>query len=204
MSLSNSAYTSTLLEKILKASDNTQFQNTSLKFQEQALNYMQTISADIKTIAETLKPKEGPQKEEEDNELNMEMSGLAKALSGLDIEGIAKEIGKSIYNKMDSGGYGDLIKTMYQSLRDTIQGGEFSQMVKGMIQNTMLSQLPKAWQANIQQFRDDPVKLMQIQLNRLGRSDNAVIRDIFGSFIRKERPDAVSYTHLTLPTNSRV
>ena len=189
MSLSNSAYTSTLLEKILKASDNTQFQNTSLKFQEQALNYMQTISADIKTIAETLKPKEGPQKEEEDNELNMEMSGLAKALSGLDIEGIAKEIGKSIYNKMDSGGYGDLIKTMYQSLRDTIQGGEFSQMVKGMIQNTMLSQLPKAWQANIQQFRDDPVKLMQIQLNRLGRSDNAVIRDIFGSFIRKERPD---------------
>ncbi len=185
MSLSNSAYTSTLLEKILKASDNTQFQNTSLKFQEQALNYMQTISADIKTIAETLKPKEGPQKEEEDIEV-MQMSGLAKALSGLDIEGIAREIGKSIYSKVDSYGYGSVIASMYQSMKETIQDGEFSQMVKGMIQNTMLSQLPKTWQDIITQFRQDPVKLMQLQLNKLATGDNAVLRDIFGSAFRKE------------------
>lgn len=189
MSLTNGAYTATLLEKILKASDNSQFQNSTLKFQEQALNYMQTISADVKSLVEILKPKAIEQQEDEDNELKMEMTNMAKALSSLDVEGIAREIGKSIYSKMDSGGYGDLIKTMYQSLKDTIQGGEFSQMVKGMIQNTMLSQLPKEWQQNIQQFRDDPVKLMQLQLNKLGRSDNNVIRDIFGSFIRREKPN---------------
>lgn len=189
MSLTNGAYTATLLEKILKASDNSQFQNSTLKFQEQALNYMQTISADVKSLVEYLKPKAVEQQEDEDNELKMEMTNMAKALSSLDVEGIAREIGKSIYNKMDSGGYGDLVKTMYQSLKDTIQGGEFSQMVKGMIQNTMLSQLPKEWQQNIQQFRDDPVKLMQLQLNKLGRSDNNVIRDIFGSFIRREKPN---------------
>lgn len=189
MSLTNGAYTATLLEKILKASDNSQFQNSTLKFQEQALNYMQTISADVKSLVEYLKPKAVEQQEDEDNELKMEMTNMAKALSSLDVEGIAREIGKSIYSKMDSGGYGDLVKTMYQSLKDTIQGGEFSQMVKGMIQNTMLSQLPKEWQQNIQQFRDDPVKLMQLQLNKLGRSDNNVIRDIFGSFIRREKPN---------------
>lgn len=189
MSLTNGAYTATLLEKILKASDNSQFQNSTLKFQEQALNYMQTISADVKSLVEYLKPKAIEQQEDEDNELKMEMTNMAKALSSLDVEGIAREIGKSIYSKMDSGGYGDLVKTMYQSLKDTIQGGEFSQMVKGMIQNTMLSQLPKEWQQNIQQFRDDPVKLMQLQLNKLGRSDNNVIRDIFGSFIRREKPN---------------
>ena len=189
MSLTNGAYTATLLEKILKASDNSQFQNSTLKFQEQALNYMQTISADVKSLVEYLKPKAVEQQEDEDNELKMEMTNMAKALSSLDVEGIAREIGKSIYSKMDSGGYGDLVKTMYQSLKDTIQGGEFSQMVKGMIQNTMLSQLPKEWQQNIQQFRDDPVKLMQLQLNKLGRSDNNVIRDIFGSFVRKNKPN---------------
>lgn len=189
MSLTNSAYTTQLLEKILKSSDNSSFHTSTLKFQEQTLNYMQTISTDIKSLVEYLKPKQGLDENKEEDELKMEMSNMAKALAGLNVEDIAKEIGKSIYSKMDSGGYGDLIKTMYQSIKDSIQGGEFSQMVKGMIQNTMLGQLPKEWQANIQQFRDDPVKLMQLQLNKLGRSDNKVINEIFGTFVRKEKPN---------------
>lgn len=188
MSLTNGAYTATLLEKILKASDSSQFQNTTLKFQEQTLNYMQQISTDIKSIAELLKPKE-VQEEDSQEELKMEMSNMAKALAGLDIENIAKELGKSVYNKLDSSGYGDIVKSMYDSVKEQIQGGEFSKMVKGMMQNAMLSQLPQEWQQNIQQFRDDPVKLMQLQLNKLGRSDNGVIRDIFSSFVRKEQPN---------------
>ena len=188
LAISQSKYSNSLLEKILKASDQTQFQNTTLKFQEQALNYMQSISTDIKAIAESLKPKEEEQQQEEENELKMEMSNLAKSLASLDIEGIAKDIGTSVYKKLDSSGYGDLVKSMYQSMRETIQGGDFSQMVKGMLQSTMLSTLPPEWQKNIQQFRDDPVKLMQLQINKLGKGDNKVLRDIFGSMYQGEKP----------------
>ena len=188
LAISQSKYSNSLLEKILKASDQSQFQNTTLKFQEQALNYMQSISTDIKAIAESLKPKEEQQQEDEDNDLKMEMSNLAKSLASLDIEGIAKDIGSSIYKKLDSGGYGDLVKSMYQSMRETIQGGDFTQMVKGMLQSTMLSTLPPEWQKNIQQFRDDPVKLMQLQINKLGKGDNKVLRDIFGSMYQGEKP----------------
>lgn len=188
LSISNGQYTASLLEKILKASDNSQFQSSTLKFQEQTLNYMQSISTDIKSIAEMLKPKTVEQ-EEEDNELKLEVSNLAKALSELNIENIAKEIGKSIYSKMDSNGYGDLIKTMYQSVRDSIKGGDFGQMVKGMIQSSMLKTLPKEMQQTIQEFRDDPVKLMQRQINKLGSSNNKVLRDIFGGAYRGMAPD---------------
>ena len=189
MALTNGQYTASLLEKILKATDNSDFQSATLKFQEQTLNYMQSISTDIKAIAESIKNKEQREEESEDNDLKMEMSNLAKALSEVNIENIAKEIGKSIYTKMDSSGYGDLVKTMYQSLRDTVQGGDFTQMVKGMIQNTMLKQLPREWQQTIQDFRDDPVKLMQRQVNKLASSNNRVLRDIFGSSYRGMRPD---------------
>lgn len=189
MSLTNGAYTSQLLEKILKASDNSAFQNTTLKFQEQTLSYMQSMSADIKLIADNFRDKGQGEQQDEDNGLEMEVSGLAKALSEVNIEGIAKEIGKSIYSKMDSSGYGDLVKTMYQSMKDAIQGGEFSTMVKGMIQNTMLKQLPQELQHNIEEFRNDPVKLMQMQLNKLATSDNRALRDIFGSMYKGMKPD---------------
>lgn len=188
IAISNGQYTASLLEKILKASDNSQFQSSTLKFQEQTLNYMQSISTDIKSIAELLKPKTVEQ-EDEDNEFKLEVSNLAKALSELNVENIAKEIGKSIYSKMDSGGYGDLIKTMYQSVKDSIQGGDFTQMVKGMIQSSMLKTLPKEMQQTIQEFREDPVKLMQRQINKLGSSNNKVLRDIFGSSYRGMAPD---------------
>lgn len=188
LAISNSQYTASLLEKILKASDNSQFQSTTLKFQEQALNYMQNISADIKSIAELLKPKT-VEAEEEDNDLKMEVSKLAKAVAELNVEGIAKEVGAAIFKKMDSNGYGSLIQTMYGSLRDTIKGGDFTSMVKGMIQSQMLKQLPKEMQQTIQEFRDDPVVAIQKQINKLGSSNNRVLRDIFGSSYGKMNLD---------------
>ena len=189
MSLTTSSYNSTLLEKILKASDSSQFQNTTLKFQEQALSYMQTMSADIKVIADNYRNAGKGEEAEENNGLEMQMSNMAKALAELNVEGIAKELGKSVYSKLDSSGYGELVKTMYQSMRDTIQGGEFGAMVKGMIQNTMLKQLPLEMQQAITEFRNDPVKLAQLQLNKLATSDNRAIRDIFGSMYRGMKPD---------------
>lgn len=189
LSISNGQYTTSLLEKILKASDNSEFNNSTLKYQEQSLNYMQTISADIKSIAELLRPKAEEAQEDEDDELKMQISGLAKSLAELNIEGIAKEIGKSIFNKMDSSGYGGIIGTAYGTIRDTIQSGDFGAMVKNMLQGTMLKQLPKEMQQMIQEFREDPVKLMQRQVNRLASSDNRVLRDIFGSMYGGTRPD---------------
>lgn len=189
MSLTTSSYNSTLLEKILKASDSSQFQNTTLKFQEQALSYMQTMSADIKVIADNYRNTGKGEEAEENNGLEMQMSNMAKALAELNVEGIAKELGKSVYSKLDSSGYGELVKTMYQSMRDTIQGGEFGTMVKGMIQNTMLKQLPLEMQQLITEFRNDPVKLAQLQLNKLATSDNRAVRDIFGSMYRGMKPD---------------
>lgn len=189
LSISNGQYTTSLLEKILKASDNSEFNNSTLKYQEQSLNYMQTISADIKSIAELLRPKAEEAQEDEDDELKMQISGLAKSLAELNIEGIAKEIGKSIFNKMDSSGYGGIIGTAYGTIRDTIQSGDFGAMVKNMLQGAMLKQLPKEMQQMIQEFREDPVKLMQRQVNRLASSDNRVLRDIFGSMYGGTKPD---------------
>ena len=189
MSLTNSEYTNSILEKLLKSSDNSQFNNATLKYQEQSLSYMQNMSGDLKVIADNYRNTGKGESEEKDDGLEMSVSNLAKSLGELDVEGVLKEIGKSIYHKMDSSGYGDLVKTMYDTFKGAVQDGEFGTMVKNSIQGAMLKQLPKEWQENIDKFRTDPITLIQENINKLATADNPILRDIFGSMYGGMKPD---------------
>lgn len=188
-SLTQGAYGNKLLEKILKNSNRTDFDTASLKFQEQVLNYMKSISADIKTIVANTTPKVEEKKEETTEELAMKPTDLAKYIAALDAQGVFKELKTGIYRKMDSSGMGEMMKSFFDNFKSMVEGKEFGTTIKNMMQEAFLSRLPAKYRNPIQQWRDDPVKLIQMGINRLSGDRNSAIREIAQMFYSGEKPN---------------
>ena len=189
LALSNTKYTNTLLEKILQTQNDTAMSENILKYQQQVVSNLTLIQADIKQLVEFTKPKEVGKTQAERKELEMGVSDMAKAMSTLDISSFTKELKTGIMKRFDSDGTGELISTMLGMMKDSIKEGNFGSMIKGMIQDAILDNIPMG--NEIKRWREDPVAFSQEIINKLAFGNNAGLRDIFGSHVRGMTPDLV-------------
>lgn len=187
LALSNTKYTNTLLEKILQVQNDSALSENTLKFQQQVSSSLTLIQEDIKQLVELNKPKEAPQTQAERKELQMGVSDMAKAISELDINSLFKEFKTGILRQFDTDGTGEIIATLFSSMKESIKEGSFGSMLKGMIKDAILDSMP--YGSEIKRWKEDPVAFAQDFINKMAFGNNAGLRDIFGSHVKGMKPD---------------
>lgn len=190
MSLTQSTYSNKLLEKILKASNRTEVDNANLKFQETVLTHMSSISKSLEQlVTNTTKEKEAEIQAKEKEELALKPTELAKQIAQLSVEGVAKELKTGIVKKLDTTGMGEVMSSFFQQFKEMIQEGSFASTVKNMAQEAAINRLPGPYKNLITQWREDPVKLIQLGINKLAGDRNSVISDLASVFYSGVKPN---------------
>ena len=203
MSLTQSTYSNKLLEKLLKASDRTDIDNASLKFQETVIARLDTMSKSLEQlVTNTTKEKVTPAEIQSKEELDMKPTELAKQIAQLSVEGVVKELKTGIMKKMDSSGMGEVMASFFQQFKEMIQEGSFASTIKNFAQEAAINRLPGPYKQLVSQWREDPVKLIQLGINRLAGDRNSVISDLASVFHSGVKPNT-AITRKTIDMNAK-
>lgn len=178
LSLTNSTYSTKLLEKLVQGQTDNEFTRATLAYQESSLKLLEEIK---QTISE-LKPKEMEKENKEDDSLEREVSSLANSIAQLDIPSLYKELKRTSIRMFDKTGITDTFAMLYEMMAGTM--GDRSEMVnmfKGKIKNGVLN---KAFGKNmtemINKFETDPMEMIQDFINMKANSSNQFFRTLFG------------------------
>lgn len=190
MSLTQSTYGNKLLEKILKVSDRTDVDSANLKFQETMLSHMTNINKSLELIvANTTKKEEAKREEAQREDIAFKPSNLAKEIAKMSVGGIFKELKQGFMNKADTSGMGGILMTMLGTLAGEIREGTLGARIKGMMQDAAINRLPEKYKKFVTGWMEDPVKLIQLQIDKLAADRNSLISDIASQFKSSVKPD---------------
>ncbi len=188
-----SKYTNKLLEKIIKSTDSSNFQASSIKYHEESLNYLKLISENTGKLAE----KHNKKVEEMLQAQATELSELSKSIASGDIFGSAKNIGKNIVNKADNMGILSLMGTTMTM--GSAFGGSETGGVSGILKSTVASSVENATltllsaslgmntknvKAMYNKGKSDLPGAIQMAINMASQSNNQTLKNMFGgSFV---------------------
>ena len=178
LSLTNSTYSTKLLEKLVQGQTDNEFTRATLAYQESSLKLLEEIK---QTISE-LKPKEMEKGNKEDDSLEREVSSLANSIAQLDIPSLYKELKRTSIRMFDKTGITDTFAMLYEMMAGSMgDRSEMINMFKGKIKNGVLN---KAFGKNMAQminkFEEDPMEMIQDFINMKANSSNQFFRTLFG------------------------
>lgn len=178
LTLTNSTYSTKLLEKLVQGQTENDFTRATLAYQESSLKLLE----EIKTTISELKPNESKDEMKENDSLEREVSGLAKSIAELDIPSLYKELKRSSIRMFDKTGIMDTMSMVFEMFTGALgDRSDMANMVKGKIKNGVLN---KAFGKNIAQminnFETDPMNLIQDVINMEANSSNQFFRTLFG------------------------
>lgn len=179
LSLTNSTYSTKLLEKIVQGQTDNEFTRATLAYHSSSLKLLEEIKESINGLKETKSNIEETNKTES---LEREVSSLANSIAQLDIPSLYKELKRSSIRMFDKTGITDTLSMVFEMMTSTMgDKSDMMNMVKGKIKNGVLN---KAFGKNMAQyinkFEMDPMETIQDFINMQANSNNQFFRTFFG------------------------
>lgn len=189
LTLSGSNYRTSLLEQLVKNQNNKELNTSILTFQDKALTYLDSIENILKTQF-------APDNKSQDSfyntnkSLEREISDLAKAMTELNPEGMAKAMAKGFKSQFGLDQVAGMADLAFSTVKEAIKSGDIGTMIKTAIQDQMINALPKNARDKVKRFKDDPANFFQDVINTLALDRNATVAQIFRPHARGFKPEA--------------
>lgn len=181
-SLTNSAHSTKLLEKLVQGQADNEFTRATLAYQETSLKLLEEIRSGITDLSN-----KGSKSEETDRvELQREISSLATAIAELNVPALFKELKKGTIRTFDKSGILSNIEMFYGLISESMGDSSMvKSMVKKKFKDGVLNHLfGKNGAYLASKFEDDPLNAIQDFINNAGNSKNQFIRSLFGKNVR--------------------
>lgn len=179
LSLTNSSYSTKLLERLVESQNDNEFTRTTLAYQESSLKLLEEIKLEIAKLAPDNKKED---KEEENDYQNREVSELAKSIAELDIPSLMKEFKRTGLRMVDKTGMLSNIPMFFDAFKSIFADkSDLAANIRGKLKSGLLTKLfGKNTAQAIDKFEQDPMETIQDFINMGANTNNQFFRALFG------------------------
>ncbi|MGL5766466.1 MAG: peptidoglycan DD-metalloendopeptidase family protein [Sarcina sp.] len=186
MSLANTGYQTTLLEKILQAQSNPELAKTDMQFKQKTIELL----SEVRDALQDIRKGQGTQPTQERREETKKRptSELARDIAEMNVGGIMNHMRTSLTSGADKYGLVSLGGAIKDMIKGSLESGAFGDIVKDGIQSGLLSLLGGRNKAMVMNFKNDPIQAIQDGINLAGLS-RSPLGKLFAPHMTKTKLD---------------